>query len=955
MSKREQFSGFLSASVLALAAGLGCAPAQGQTATDASRPRLSGRNTATFDFETPTPYEMPNHWSRGQNQPGYPPINQASLDETMAHGGKVSLSLPTRGGSTRAILEAGVIPVFADADYKVTAWLRTSKLAYARAVVIARLLDGSTVPIPGGERMCEPVVSEGAWREVSVEVSARGLPTEAAYIQLEVRVLQPREAVGDKPHKHESLPEDFAGTAWFDDINVVQLARIDLTTDQPGDIFVGKQPKLKAIVRDLTGERMRTRVTVLDIYGRTMDRYEQDAGSGRIELSITPNIDRYGWYRAVLEVLSGSEVVGSAKSDFIACPAVSPDGGLGMPSSPDAPRLGVTLNECKLEYVPHLVDLIERLGAGAMTVPVWTSDLTKERVMPTVKGIAPLVESIAMASREVTFALAEPPGDAVAPHKLDRGDPWAVLREDKLVWWPYIDQFFDRYGQRVRRWQIGATGSQTAAWRADLAGDLDRLDATFSQLITAPVFVVPSRIEYTPSGALDSKLERTTAVASAVSADLSADAVQAAVTQLAASKKDTGADHTFVFERAPEGMIGYGPAIDDLCRKTIELWAASGTSEARTHIRAAIEQPWEFEDGRPRVRPEFAAWRTLIDELTGRVVIGEFPVVAGVKCYILAPAPGAPQGRGGALVAWNSTASPENAVIEAHLGSGELTMVDRFGNRTRLQKAIDESIVTPGAVVVGGNNTSNASELKDDPASTVRIRVGASPVFIEGVDVELAKFVASLSINPGFLTSTTQRQDATVDFVNPWQVPITGQITIVEPVGTAVSGDGLDRSWKIVPRVMRFSALPGAKVSLPMTIAFGGLEEAGRKRFVLLADINADRRAKGVRIVTGVTIGLPNLKIELNPSRSPSADGPDAVVEVRITNLGTTLMDTELTAFAPKLPRASATITSLRPGHQTVRRFVFPGAAADLRGQRIIVSVTNPEDGTRLNASAIIP
>jgi len=872
----------------------------------------------------------------------------------------MSVALPTRGGSTSLILEAGMIPVFADADYRVTAWVRTAGLGHAKGVVVARLLDRKGNLVPGGVKASEPTISEGSWREVSVEISGRtgwestvgGAGAEPAFLQLELRLEQPRESLGKASPRHESLSEDFAGVAWFDDVTVVQLARIDLTTDEPGDVFVDKPVKLRALIRDLTSEEMSARVTVVDLYGRTVDRFEKRVGSGRVELEVEPAVVRYGWYRAVLEVLSAGEVVGVAKSDFVSSPAARAFGGLSMPASLDAARLGLVIDDFRPLQVPRLVPLIEKLGVGAVTVPVWTTDLTRSGVLDRATSLSALIESASVASREVTLALAEPPGDAVPAHKLDRADPWAVLREDKAVWWPYLDQFLDRYGQRVRRWQIGATGSQTAAWRSDLSADLDRLDMLFSQLVAGPVFVVPSRVEYSATGALESKTDRASAVTSAVGADLSSEAVMAAVKeQSAAWVGDPGSNHTYVFERAEEGSVGLGSGVDDLCRKTVELWAASGTGDSRTRIRAAVQQPWVFEGARLRVRPEFAAWRTLVDQLTGRVVVGEFPVVNGVKCYILGPAPGAPLGRGGALVAWNATAAPEDAVIEAHLGSGELTLVDRFGNRTRLQKASEESVVTPGAVMVGGT-----AQVEDDVvAPTVRVKVGTSPVFIEGIDVELARFVASVSIKPGFLTSTTQRQDASVEFMNPWPVPITGQIAIVEPIGSAVSSDGLDRSWKIVPRVIRFSAAAGARVSLPMSIAFGGLEEAGRKRFVLMADVNADRRAKGVRIVTGVNIGLENLKLELSASRSPTVDGPDAVVEVRVTNLGNTMIDAELTAFAPRLPRASATVTSLRAGHQTVRRFVFPGAGAMLSGQRVILSVSDPESGTRLNASAIMP
>ena len=962
------------------AAGLACAPSSGAwervgngpwiepgpesgKAVGAPRPRSAGRKAAAFDFDAVTPYDVPDHWNRAQDpgdgsRAGYPQTNLAVLDETMAKSGRTSVALPTRGGSTSLVLEAGMIPVFGDADYRVTAWVRTGGLRHARGVVVARLLDRKGVVIAGGEKTSEPTISEGAWREVSVEVSGRttsagsGEGVEAAYLQLELRLEQPREAMGKAAPKHESVNEDFSGTVWFDDVTVVQLARIDLTTDEPGDVFVGRPVKLRALIRDLTSEEMSARVTVVDLYGRAVDRFEKPVGSGRVEMEVEPRVDRYGWYRAVLEVLSAGEVVGVAKADFVSTPAARDFGGLSMPASLDAARLGLVIDDFKPMQVPRMVPLIETLGVGAVTVPVWTTDLTREGVLERAKSLSGLIESASVASREVTLALAEPPGDAVPAHKLDRADPWAVLREDKAVWWPYLDQFLDRYGQRVRRWQIGATGSQTAAWRADLSGDLDRLDGLFSQLVAGPVFVVPSRIEYSATGAFSSKRERSSAVTSAVGADLSSEAVYAAVLEQTTNwTGDPGSNHTYVFERPDEGSVGLGAGVDDVCRKTVELWAASGSGDARTRIRAAVQQPWVYEAGRLRVKPEFAAWRTLVDQLTGRVVVGEFPVVNGVKCYILGPAPGAPLGRGGALVAWNATAAPEDAVIEAHLGSGELTLVDRFGNRTRLQEATQETVVSPGAVVVGGTTRGE----DDAIAPTVRVKVGSSPVFIEGIDVELAKFVASVSIKPGFLTSTTQRQDASVEFVNPWPVPITGQIAIVEPIGSAVSGDGLDRSWKIVPRVIRFSAAAGSRVSLPMSIAFGGLEEAGRKRFVLLADVNADRRAKGVRIVTGVNIGLENLKLELTASRSPTVDGPDAVVEVRVTNLGNTMVDAELTAFAPKLPRASATVTSLRAGHQTVRRFVFTGAAEMLRGQRVILSINDPEAGTRLNASAIMP
>jgi hypothetical protein len=154
---------------------------------------------------------------------------------------------------------------------------------------------------------------------------------------------------------------------------------------------------------------------------------------------------------------------------------------------------------------------------------------------------------------------------------------------------------------------------------------------------------------------------------------------------------------------------------------------------------------------------------------------------------------------------------------------------------------------------------------------------------------------------------------------------------------------------------MRFNAAPGKKISLPISVAFGGLEEVGRRNFVFLMDIQADQRLKGVRVQVPVEIGLKNIKLELSASLTPSGAGPDVLVEAQLTNLGETALDLELTVFAPLQPRTSTTISGLLPGHQTVRRFVFPGAAGALKGQRVIVSLVDAEAGTRLNTSALVP
>jgi hypothetical protein len=948
--------------VLALAPSAKAQPAQDL------RPESAGRLTRFFGFEEPTPNPVPDFWVRARQSngtepadahAGFPPINLAELDETIAASGSVSIRLPTRGGSTALMLSPGVVPVFSGADYRVSAKVRTKGLRHARAVLTARFLDAAANPIPATERRSEPVRSENAWTDAAVLVP--GDDDRAAFLQIELQVLQPRELLKETPGKHHAMHQDYDGAAWFDDVSVIQLAKIDLVGSNATNVIIAPEvPVLRATIRDLTGESLQGRVIIRDLSGTIVESIEKVLGAGRAELTINPSITRYGWYRATFEVVSGGEAVGAARTDFVLLPPLH-DGTLGMTG--DRSRFGAALGPLPLGVNPDAAgDLLHRLGVGAASVPVWTRDLTKENVSERALALTALVDALTREYRELTFVLGEIPEGSADPTA--RADVWAVLGQDRTVYWPFLDQFLDRFGQRVRRWQIGEVGSDTIAWRKDLRADLLKFSNEVGPLISGPTFGVGSRVEFALDASSVSVQERPGAVASLVAADMPSWAAGEAVRAWRAVSGSSG-ELALVFERGSDAAYDPDEAVGDLVRKAVKAWIAASDAEARrgdASISLAVQQPWIWaglKRDRPMPTPEYAAWRTLGDLLMDRVAIGEFPAAPGVRCVILAPSVGASAKRGGAMVLWNESADASEAFIDAYLGAGELTLVDHFGNRATLQKPRGIEVLA-GETVVGARTEGGVavdSRVGDGekPVPTVRVGATRTPVFIEGIDVELVRLTASLRLTPDFLPATTQRKDLTIEFVNPWPTSIAGEITIVEPIGGGVSADGLDRSWKIVPRVMRFALKAGERASLPVSVAFGGLEEAGRRDFVLSMDLSGEQRVKGIRIRTPARIGLEHLKVDLFGSLTPTSSGPDASVEVQVTNVGDSPVDLELTAFAPKRPRASVTVSALAPGQQAVRRFVFPGAATALKGQKVLVSVTETEVGTRLNSSVVMP
>ncbi len=938
--------------------GLGSVLAPAST----SKPRSSGRLTRAFDFDAPTPNPVPDDWSRAQDEsaiggsferPGFPSINLAELDRSVGHSGSTSVRLPTRGGSTSLVLRSGVIPVFADADYRVTAVVRTAGLRNARAAIVARFLDASSTPIPGAQRRSDLVISDARWSEIAVELP--GQWPGSSYLQIELQTLQPREFITGVGEKFRTVPEDFEGSAWFDDVRVTQLARLELSLNDPTGLVVFPQkPAIRGLIRDLTGESLSTRIEIRDVNGDVVHTGGQPLSQGQDEVRIAPELPGFGWYRAMLEVVSAGRVVGVVTRDFVWLPADDAiDARAG--GSPDRRRLGVVLNDFASDRTPAMLRLAEELGSRSITVPLWTSELTPALAAERSKSMSPFVDGLLAAWFDVGFSLGEPPAGAVPPELLDRNDTWEVLAQDRRIWWPYLDQYLDRFGQRVRRWQIGPNGSASAAWRRGLRTDLDRLDRLISTLVAGPILTIPSRAEFGLSPGLIAGDQHAAAVASLISADLPSTAAGELVRHWRAGGSAEGAaELTAVFELADEETLGLSAGVDDMIRKVVELWNAAGSGPAKAEIRAALEQPWGWTDTKapkPQIRPEFAAWRNLTRVLADRVVVGTMPVAPGVKCYILAPDLGAPEDRGGALVLWNETALPEDAVLEAHLGSGAIWLVDRFGNKGVLQTPRHATDHLGDETIIA-----NEQKARDEvvTAGLVRVRATSTPIFIEGIDVNLVRMLASLRITPAFLESSSQRKDLSIEFNNPWPMPITGQITIVEPVGTGVASDGLDRSWKIVPRVMRFAGEANSTITLPISVAFGGLEEAGRRDFVLNLDVTAERRVTGVRARTPVEIGLRNVKLDVQSMRS-GVGGSDVVIEARVTNIGESPIDMELTAFPPGQPRTGSTIGGLLPGHQALRRFVFRGQAPVMSGQRVVLSLTEPGGGMRLNTSTVVP
>lgn len=903
----------------------------------AKRPATAGRVTRVFDFEesASNPSPVPRFWVRAQDdrsgsRPGFPVWNRAELSYLREGGeaasGEGSVRLPTAGGSTSLVLEPGVVPVFAGADYLVSARVQTQGLVHARACVRVRLLDASGGVLDSTTRTGELVRSEGRWSEVGVAIPVD--QPGAAYLQIELALLQPDQFETPTLGRHQVWRQDVVGAAWFDDVAVVLLPRVELTTQSPLNVIRAPEtPRLSAIVRDLTGEQLSVVVEVLDARGNSVGRIERQLGSGNSETAWSPALTGAGWYRAVMDMIGSRGRVGSACTDFIWLP---PEGRPDAPSNapgPERERFGLAADDLPDGLAGLLPDLVRAVGAGSVVVPVWSADLTAQEADGRARAIMPAIDALLREQRAVTLSLPRTPHALARDARLTNdASPLEALGADRQYWMPYLALMMDKYGQRIRRWQLGPTGDDAVYWRPRLREELGAATASLATLVSGPIPVIPTRIDRAwarPGAGGSAPFETAAFVPAWATPDATRDAVSAWAADRASSPATPSL--SLVLDTLPVEQFGTWSGVSALVRHAVEAWAAGG----ETPPALALRQPWTWTEGtRPRLEPApaLAAWRALSDRLAGRRVTGAPPFAEGVTCYVLSPqSPGRP----GALVLWQNRPEPMPTTLWAYLGRGPVRLVDVFGNESAAESS------------AAGDRRGHARVL---------IPVGPDPIFVEGVDTELVRFLSAFRLEPAFLQSSDERHTAELVIDNPWPTAVSGTVTIVEPGGFESDRAQRDRAWRISPRVAPFSIAPGGTQRIPLSIAFSPVEEAGKKPFVANIEVSAEHSYGVLEVRRTLEVGNREAPVEITWRRGGERDR-DLIVEATVHNAGTRPLNLELTAFAPGLPRSKATASDLPPGRQAVRRFVYPGAADALRGQRIVVSVTDPDAKVRINES----
>lgn len=910
------------------------------------RPALAGRIVRTFDFEErqTNPLPVPQYWFRsqndpsGQSRPGFPPWNAAKLDYDLAHNGEGSVRLPISGGSASLRLEPGVIPVLPGADYMVSASLRTGGGSHARARVTARFLDAAGTPIQGSERSTAPRDTAGAWEPQAIQI--RGNSPEAAFLQIDLEMLQPREWEKPPLPDFKVWPEDFNAAAWFDDVRVTQLPRVELQIEsarpavdgpQPSIVRSDTPPALRAHLRDLTGQSLVARLSVRDLAGTLLDSqvFEADRGPGGIRWS--PRLSSRGWFEARMELFADGAFVGSATLPF----------GWLEPnpiSGSDATRFLVGADSLDPATRDQFPALVVASGAGASVLPAWEPGLERASIDAGLLGTERSIDALLAAGVQVGLSLPVIPDELAALSQFDSRDTLRLIAEKGADAQPYIDPLIDHYGQSVQRWFFGSPFVGPMTGGQELADQLAKADGVIGQLVPGPILSIPwdgsialppELAGYAPDGMFVTSPEGVGPGGIAEWLDSIAQALADAP-----RRSNDPIELTLIPRLLEPQGFGRVESASHLAKQIVEAWSrVEALDNARIRLRIGLMDPWSVTDSTdPALAPTPAliAMAGMASHLADRRVVMRLPTAPGTYAYLLGPSARAQRARSGAIVAWSDGRDP-GASLSLYLGPDRITVSDPFGN----------------AVALPDFGSSDADRIR-----THDVPLASTPSIIEGVDERIVALGASFRIEPSFIPAIHESHERTLVIGNPFGAPIDIRYFITKPGGDE---DGRrDRAWSVTPRAGSIQIAPGQEGRIPITVVPSIVEEAGQKEFVLDAQVSADRPYGWIRMVANAELGLPGIRVDVNASPSPGPSGPDIVADVLIANTGTEPLTLEVAAFAPGFPRQRSAVNSVPPGASVVRRFVFPKSLAKLRNERIIISVIDTSTGGRLNTGVSI-
>lgn len=809
-------------------------------------------------------HKAPLHQSL-ESRGGYPHFTEVGFDRSRKASGDFSLKLGVSGGRTGAYLQHGAISINSGSDYRVSAKVNTHKLQHAWAEMRAYFVDKSGNRIDASLKRSDPIVSEAGWVDVSIKLT--GDFDEAAFIGIEIHVIQPGMNPDDPIGDHQVVPSDIAGGAWFDDIAVWELPSVNLSTGVRTNIITAPAlPELHARVRDLTGRRMRAVISVYNHRYELVDRLEDD-----IDKQLkpwTPDLgDQFGWYWAELEIFeldlnnTPSTQVARTLAGLLWLPRQDPSVG------EDRTRFTLVAEDIPTDHLPLLAELMQQSQMTGLVVSGWERHGTPESTAERTRVLEPMVRDLLAKRGRVAVSFWPVPVELAGQIGVDASDPLNILTLPSEKWIAYAKPFLSTLGQRQTAWQVGSSSYPQTFLSRDLATDLEAARRGIRTAAPSPRLIAPWRLDQ-PSRS--GEFSRSDTYAVAWPQGVTPERLAESMSDWPVPPANTRLD----IELADAIDMTHERRVADLMLRVLHAWEHEAGS-------VGLAKPWtQAYERHTSLTPDpvLGVYINLSRQLGGQRVIGRMPLAPGLHAMIL-------DGRqGGMLAVWNDRHDDEPAELSLYLGESPV-IVDPYGN------------TTPLGTVDGKQH----------------LTIGKTPTIIRGIDPRLALFRAGFQIDEPFIESLQVAHRRVLRIYNPWPRTINGVYTVTGP-----------ENWTVQPQRKHISIAPGDTAEIPIALRFPIHEDGGYKSLTADFIFNAGEDYR-VALHAPMEVGLVGVQFDaaviVEPGNEPGTT--DAIVTLIVTNTAENRQSLKIFAGIYGHARREMIMPGIAPGEFVSRRIRF--------------------------------
>lgn len=923
----------LSAALFALAA---CSAAHAQTTAPDDEDQTAARSFVAnwhivkrFDFDEArhgNEGDLPMYWYRRRGD-DFPRYAAGAWDRTFGYRSNESFRLSLDGGNLGYYYKPSTVLIAPGQDVRVEAMVHTRKLNHARALLKVYFTDARRQVIAGSERRSRLLGGAGEndqWHRVAVLVP--GKFASARYVNVEVFLLQPSlwhpmdPAESDEPHLIDYI--DVHGDAWFDDITIYRLPRVTLTTGEPGQLLpAGADAKVAVTVEGFANQPLEAVLAVQDSAGRLIGHQvfgsRGDDKTNQRVFQWTGGKLPAGIYFAELHLFAG----GARKAGLPAllvrnltfaqlAPSVRTTGrrndgfGLIVPAPPGA------MDEVSArQLADEQVDLLGRLPVSLVKLPLWRGQAELGDIEESDPWSDQLIRRLARRRMGLVATFGQ------IPRQLENGSAAQgnaryglrmtlldVFASDPATWRPYVAALLARYSEQIRYWQIGAEDSVAFAMDPRFVSTMAAVRGEFRTLVTAPTFVVTWPAMYSwrhgHGAATTGTAQRFPAETANIylSSRIPPESTDAYLREF---MDMTGSRPWATVQ--PLDPAGYDrwPRLADLAWRLVRTSTALAepVAPAPTDGPAAsgslfLPAPWTVRElsGHELVEPteELLIFRTAGELLGGARYGGQMELADGIIAHIF------DRGNGDGVLAVRNVGGDPTAGVQLFLGD-KPQRVDLWGNRQPLDVTGDKQHLTAGKL----------------------------PFYVDGIDPRVARLRASFKLTPDFVPSSYEKHSRKVTFINTFDMPISGRLTLHFP-----------RNWEVHPKVIPFSVGAGEAFSREVEIRFPYNAEAGTKQLIGDFQIDADRTYR-IQVASRFEFGLGDVSVRTLTQWLPDEQ---LLVTMHVTNRSDTRLDMFCFVVAPGRPRQERVIAGLLPGASVVKSFRIP-AAGPLVGQSLRVGL----------------